>query len=64
MVVLYGKQAEVQRSPEAVAIELVRIAVVIRKAMVQPVTIDPAHRIDVDAEGVVDQRHALMNHSL
>jgi hypothetical protein len=48
----------IHRSPEAVAIELVRIAVVIRKAMVHPVTIDPADRIDVHADGVVDQRHA------
>ena len=30
----------------------------VRKSMMQSVTIDPAHRIDVDAEGVIDQRHA------
>ena len=30
----------------------------VRKSMMQAVTIDPAHWIDVDADGVVDQRQS------
>ena len=54
-----GHEAKIRRFPEAVGGELVRIAGVVGEAVMIAVTIDPADRIHVDAEGVVEQHERL-----
>jgi hypothetical protein len=51
--------AQVQRLPEPVGGELVRVAGMIGVLVVQAVAIHPGDGIDVDAEGVVHEREAL-----
>ena len=50
-----GEHAKIERAPEAVAVELVRIAGMVGVLVVQAVPVHPARRVDVEPEQVVGE---------
>ena len=54
-----GNNAEIHRLPKAIRVQLIGIAGMVGVLVMQPVTIDPTHGIDVNAQRVINESDRL-----